>query len=128
MGDTADIPISRSDVGVIHADTTHAIINNDGEANKQVYLPAPATVGLGHTLTIINHTSKSSEVISATAENNAVKLNGTTTSTADNKTLANSANKEVLIDANSVFIASVISANNWSVFKVGSAVAPVAPN
>ena len=127
LADSATIPTTRGAVGVINADTTHAIISNGG-ANQQVYLPAPTTVGLGHTLTIINHTANSSEVIAAQSGSTATTLNSVVTTTTGNATLTGGDNKEVEIEATSVYIASVIGANEWSVFKVGTSVAPVNAN
>ena len=117
------IPTTRDAAGVINTDTTVAIIANDG-INKQVYLPPPQVVGVGHTLTIVNHTSNASEVIAAQSGGTATTLNGVVTTTTDNKTNE----KELEIGSTSVYIASVISANTWSVFKVGTATAPGNPN
>lgn len=127
LSNSTTIPTTRGADGVINADTTHAIISND-VANKQVYLPEPQVVGVGHTLTIINYTANNSEVIAAQSGDTATTLNSVVTTTTDNKTLTGGDNKEVLIDSTSVFIASVISANTWSVFKVGTSASPVTPN
>jgi len=116
------VPITKDANGVINIDTTHAILTT-GAANYQVYLPAPATVGIGHTLTIINHTSYAAEVISAGSGTAATTMNGVAT-TASNANTTNE--KEVAIAATSIYMAAVTAANTWSVFKVGTAVAPAA--
>ena len=127
LGDGATIPATRADNGVINADTTHAIIGS-GANDLQVYLPAPSVVGIGHTLTIINHTGYTSEVIAAQHGATATTINGIVTTDTSNATRTGGDNKEVEIGIRSVFIASVIGTNEWSVFKVGTSAAPVAPN
>ena len=85
-------------------------------------------MGIGHTLTIINHTGYTSEVIAAQHGATATTINGIVTTDTSNATRTGGDNKEVEIGIRSVFIASVIGTNEWSVFKVGTSAAPVAPN
>ena len=74
-------------------------------------------------MTIINHTSYAAEVISAGSGTAATTMNGVAT-TASNANTTN--DKEVAIAATSIYMAAVTAANTWSVFKVGTAVAPAA--
>ena len=122
------IPTTAGGAGVVNTDTTLVILDSDA-ADKQIFLPAPTIVGIGHTVTIVNYTAQNVNIVCAQDGLDAATINGTAVTTTDNKTLEDGQTKNISITDGQAMIAAVTGTNNWTIFRISANVAtPPTPN
>ena len=116
IGDGVLIPLSGA--GAIDSNTHLVLVTTSADGNKQIYLPPPSTLLIGHTITIII-SAFGCEILSGQSGAGAVNINGLQATGNDNKP-----DKEYTIGVNTISTAIVTSANDWIIYTVARGAAP----